>query len=267
MRAPDLFSKEWCNLVFEGRNKDYGAYAIRSRAGKRYRRSLLAVVLVLALWVAFQVGYMLIKRNAIEAGLKAAEEALANMKRTKVKDAYELKFVSTGRRPVAAHQLKGESAAVPEITEETTELKSFGYDVPALTEEDLDQIVLPEELANPLQQDTLAPVVGKPFVPTEVVTQMPQFPGGPKAFMKWLDENIPYPRRCLKAHIGGEVVASFIVLPSGKTVDYEIEKSAHSDLAAVVLMALRRMPGWQPGRDEQGLPTPVRVTVPVNFEP
>ena len=63
------------------------------------------------------------------------------------------------------------------------------------------------------------------------------------------------------------MVASFIVLPSGKTVDYEIEKSAHSDLASVVLMALRRMPGWQPGRDEQGLPTPVRVTVPVNFEP
>ena len=40
MRSSELLSKQWCDLVFENRNREYGAYRLRAQAGQRYRRAL-----------------------------------------------------------------------------------------------------------------------------------------------------------------------------------------------------------------------------------
>ena len=44
-----LLSRAWCNLIFEGRNKDYGAYELRRTAGRRYARALWALLIGLFL--------------------------------------------------------------------------------------------------------------------------------------------------------------------------------------------------------------------------
>ena len=48
MSKIDLVSREWCDIVFEGRNKEYGAYRMRANAGKRQLRALLIVIVLLA---------------------------------------------------------------------------------------------------------------------------------------------------------------------------------------------------------------------------
>ena len=45
----DLSSKEWCDIVFDGKNKEYGAYQLRATSVKRHTKALLSVVIVLAL--------------------------------------------------------------------------------------------------------------------------------------------------------------------------------------------------------------------------
>lgn len=52
MHSSDIYSKEWCDMVFEGRNKAYGAYKLREQTGARYRRVLIIVLGALgAFWV------------------------------------------------------------------------------------------------------------------------------------------------------------------------------------------------------------------------
>ena len=53
MSKVNLTAKDWCDLVFEGRNKDYGAYRLRAKSGSRQLKSVLIVILVL---VAILVG-------------------------------------------------------------------------------------------------------------------------------------------------------------------------------------------------------------------
>ena len=67
-----LTSKEWCDLVFEGRNRDYGAYRIRQRTGKRYARAL-AVVLTLTLVLSVTyTAYAIYERYQVALALKDA---------------------------------------------------------------------------------------------------------------------------------------------------------------------------------------------------
>ena len=61
MRSTDILSsKEWCDIVFEGRNKAYGAYKLRAEAGMRYRKALLTVVGSVAVLVALFVTVLVI---------------------------------------------------------------------------------------------------------------------------------------------------------------------------------------------------------------
>ncbi len=98
-----------------------------------------------------------------------------------------------------------------------------------------------------------------------VMEQMPQFPGGASAFMKWLTANIKYPSTARDRKIQGKIVVSFIVDSDGTTTALKIEETSNSLLSNVVLAALRRMPPWQPGV-QNGKTCATMIKVPINFE-
>lgn len=66
MSKVNLTAKDWCDLVFEGRNKDYGAYRLRAKSGSRQLKSVLIVILVL---VAIIVGAFV--RAEVKKAMKA----------------------------------------------------------------------------------------------------------------------------------------------------------------------------------------------------
>ena len=51
MQSGNLLSKDWCDMVFENRNKAYGAYRLRAQAGRRYGYALKTVVGAFAMLV------------------------------------------------------------------------------------------------------------------------------------------------------------------------------------------------------------------------
>ncbi|MFR1987450.1 MAG: hypothetical protein ACLS29_04710 [Prevotellamassilia sp.] len=53
MSKVDLASRDWCEMVFEGRNKEYGAYRHRANKGKFQLRAIIIVILMIAAIVAF----------------------------------------------------------------------------------------------------------------------------------------------------------------------------------------------------------------------
>ncbi len=98
-----------------------------------------------------------------------------------------------------------------------------------------------------------------------VVQEMPQFPGGPVEFMKWLTRNLKYPPAVQQQQLQGRVVAQFIIDRDGSVTDVSIVSSLHPQCDNEVLRVLRMMPRWTAGID-QGQPCRTMVCIPVVFK-
>lgn len=102
-------------------------------------------------------------------------------------------------------------------------------------------------------------------VSLRVVQEMPQFPGGPVEFMKWLTRNLKYPQAVQQQQVQGRVVAEFIVNKDGSVTDVRIISALHPQCDAEVLRVLRMMPRWTAGIDK-GEPCRTKVCIPVVFK-
>ena len=98
----------------------------------------------------------------------------------------------------------------------------------------------------------------------EVVEQMPTFPGGDAALMKYLAENIKYPVSAQKAKEQGRVVVQFIVEKDGTVTGVKTVRSVAPALDAEAVRVIKAMPKWTPGR-QGGQPVRVNYNVPVSF--
>lgn len=265
MRSPDLLSKSWCDLVFENRNKEYGAYKIRSQAGMRYRWAMTVVVGSFLLLTLLGAGIALYATYVIKKELKAAESAFADLRKNDLKDDYKVKFLATTRVVPPIRMKKGASQSTFKITDDVPTYKEFGINSPISYDPEQEEIITPIVDTTGLNDKTL-PISKQKIVPTEVVSQMPVFPGGPRAFMLWLNENISYPQRCINSKKQGTITLSFIVNTDGYASDFEVSNSFDSQIYKLAMGTLKRMPRWQPGKDENGQLVPVKITVSVEFK-
>lgn len=264
---PILFSRQWCNLVFDGRNKSYGAYVLRRDAGK-YMAS--ALVIVVAAFVLVTLLPMLVMRLQFIAAKREADEAIANFSKLKapeVKKDHELKAVDVAQK-VNVRKIKDAIKFVPEISpDENVEAQLIlGADEVGKTQDGQAIVAVPDST---LVADENTPtdnpgISGEYPTPVEVVEQMPQFPGGLSAMMKWIDNHLVYPPMCIRNKVQGRVEVSFMVDEEGNVKDAQVTKSAHPLLDKEALLTIKRMPRWQPGK-VKGKVSVVRVTVPIEF--
>ncbi|SFG31360.1 M56 family metallopeptidase [Pontibacter chinhatensis] len=101
--------------------------------------------------------------------------------------------------------------------------------------------------------------------PYTYVEQMPTFKGGDVEMMKFLGKNIRYPEAAQEAGVEGLVVLSFVVDRDGSLSNFQVVKSLGQGTDEEALRVVESMNGsWQPGR-QNGVPVPVRYTLPVRF--
>lgn len=265
MRSSVLLSKEWCDLVFAGRNKAYGAYRLRAQAGWRYRWAMLVVVGTFVLILLVGLGLAAYTRYMIARAMNEAEDAFEQMKHSDLKDGYKVKFVATARMAPPVRMAPGAVQGPPEIVDGVPPVKLIGFNGPIVYDPDQDAITTPIVDTTGLHDQSL-PIAKEKIVPTEVVSQMPDFPGGPKAFMQWLNDNIIYPQACINNKRQGVITLTFIVGTDGYATDFEVKNSFDPLIYRTALNALKRMPRWKPGTDDAGHFVPVRITVPVEFK-
>lgn len=257
-----LLSKEWCELVFEGRNKAYGAYVLRKEAGRRYR--LVAIILgTMFLGLAgilVTLGYFYhraVKEVVVEL------ENVVKLKPMPTEKGFEIKRISAGRRAARVETTPGASMAAPEVVNRKTIAVPMGIDGPDdLRAIEREHLVDADPHHNADQLDL--PVEGVQLTATEVVEEMPMFPGGIQALMRFLDENVYYSGSAQRRKVEGYAEVAFVVGIDGTISDIEMIKPIDTSLDRSVVNAVRRMPKWKPGR-KGGLPTPVKVTIPVSF--
>lgn len=99
----------------------------------------------------------------------------------------------------------------------------------------------------------------------EVVEEMPVFPGGTPALMKYIAQSIKYPVEAQKAKIQGRVIVGLIVDKEGNPGHARIIRNVHPLLDAEALRIIKDMPKWEPGKQE-GKPVNVQYTIPIVFK-
>ena len=115
-----------------------------------------------------------------------------------------------------------------------------------------------------------APVEGSPTpapaAPTIYFTaeEMPAFPGGDAALVKFLSSRVKYPAAALDGRLSGKVHVTFTVDPAGHLHDPRVVRGLGSGLDEEALRLVRLMPWWTPGR-VHGQPVWVSVTMPIVF--
>ena len=246
-------------LVFEHRNKEFGAYVLRSK----YQRRILTAMLIS--FVAAIVFFLLPQLMTLLSSVKFNDKSTVTEVVTLAEPPPIVK--STPPPPpvippppvqqtikfTPPKVVKDEEAQEPPPTQE--EVKEV--QVSTVTQEGSKDVVdLPPD--NPVVGD---PDEGKIFT---VVEEMPSFPGGEEELFKYLQRNIKYPAIARENGISGRVYVTFVVDKDGKIKDAKILRGIGGGCDEEALRVVRNMPEWKSGR-QNGRPVQVQYNLPVNF--
>ena len=272
MAKLDLVSNEWTDLVFEGRNQAYGAYKLRKGTTKRNIWSIIIVALAsVLLFLGLQLQKMAQANKTVE-NTQAVE--LAKLQEKKKEAKVEKKEIIKTEPEKVVEQVKSSVKFTAPVIKKDEEVK----------EEDeikLDEVEKSDKAVGAFNVQGNDEVGGEvlkakeeikapepPKVEEEkvfdVVEQMPSFPGGNTALMKFLNENIHYPVVAQENGVQGRVVVSFVVERDGHITDVQIARSVDPSLDKEAQRVVKSMPKWIPGK-QNGSAVRVKFNVPVAF--
>lgn len=107
-------------------------------------------------------------------------------------------------------------------------------------------------------------VIEEETTPYVAVEQMPQFPGGNEALLKYISTHLKYPVVAAENGIEGTVTLRFVVSPTGEVTKVEILRQLDPSCDKEAIRVIKSLPQWVPGK-QNGKPVPVYFTVPVRF--
>ena len=93
----------------------------------------------------------------------------------------------------------------------------------------------------------------------------PQFPGGRKELIKYMEENLVYPDEMRRLSAEGEVLVGFFVEPNGVITGVTVVKGLTKEFDEEAKRLVRNMPYWIPGK-KNDVPVRFRMTMPINFK-
>ena len=288
MSKIDLYSPQWVDMVFEGRNQNYGAYKLRKSIGKR---NFWAIVIMLV--AAFIIGSA-IGINTIIENQKAHEAYLAEMRASKLaeeqakKDAAKKKKEQPKIEPkvepkeqipevrktvqFTAPVIKPDNQVKKEINLQDIEKElDKGAAAGATTTEgstdrnvgavQLNQTTEPIKIEEPKKEEPKVEQKVENKILT-IAEQMPSFKGNVNA---WLSSHLSYPAVAAESGIQGKVIVKFVVGKDGSVSHAQVVRGVDPSLDKEAIRAVNSMPKWNPGMNN-GQPASVWFTLPVTFK-
>ena len=274
MSKIDLISSDWVDLVFEGRNKAYGAYRLRKSTTKRNILAMVAVVILLIVaFIILTVKNFVDEQRAKVAMTQVAEltnykqpEKKAEVKQKKVEVEPErvVERVKSSIKFTAPVIKKDEEVKPDEELKTQDELMSTKtaigtFDVKGNDDANGEILKAKEVIAEP--EPPKHEEENKVF---DIVEQQPLFPGGPAALMKYLSENTKYPVVAQENGVQGRVTVQFVVEKDGSISDVHVLRGVDPSLDKEAVRVTKSMPHWNPGMQNGG-PVRVKFTLPVTF--
>lgn len=257
LRDNQILGKKWCNLLFEDRNKDYGAYKIRKETGRRYTRALGCLVSLLFILIAPIVALMIIFSEpplTYDIG-----ETITRFEGVRIKEARPERRPEKKSEPEMSDKAEPKVEDVDPVADMLTVKKEEPVDPDKI--EDLSK----DSLSTLLKEAKLELALDEERTDGVIVDSIPRYPGGIASFMKWLDSTMVYPPACIRQKVQGTVTVAFIVDADGTTKDARIIKGANKMLNTEALRVIAEMRPWTPAR-KYGRPIRSQVTLPIVFE-
>ena len=283
MSKVDIISREWCDLVFEGRNKSYGAYDLRSKAGRRHLYAIIDILVGIAVIAGLIFTYAKAK-EAIQASLATDTEAVTELSELK-KDELKKEEPKVQKQEEQPKQEQLQKVAVrasvgftvPDIVDKVDESKKIknqeelnrsnisiaavDYAGDANGKGTIDDLLKGQEAGGDApqqkQKEEEAPI-------HTVVEQPAQFPGGEAALLAYVAKNIKYPAIAVEQEIQGTVQLRFVVEANGSIGDVQVVKSLESHCDKEAIRVVKSLPRFIPGK-QQGRPVRVWFTLPVRY--
>ncbi len=135
----------------------------------------------------------------------------------------------------------------------------IGYKNPAANGQ---PVTKPEPLTPPQPTDLSQPRT--PSDATNIVEQLPEFPGGMQALYKYLGQNIRYPKEAKEKNIQGDVFVRMVISENGQVGDVTVAKSTAPELNSEATRIVKEMPRWQPAQQNQKN-VAVSYVLPIRF--
>ena len=273
----DLSSKEWRDIVFEGKNKEYGAYEIRKQSNGRHNKAMIVVVVIIAL--VFALAFLV---NTVIQSVEArpedqTEQAMVEMVTEAPEEEAEEEEpqrIEEQKPEVIKEELlntvKMTEVAIVEDNQVDEEIKSqdeIQQDDRAVGQVNEDRGV--DDIIN-AQEHKEVVVVEEKTAPVEdnqvftVVEQQPQFPGGEAALLKYVAEHIRYPAVAQENNIQGKVVVQFVVTKTGAVGEVKVVRSKDPYLDKEAVRVVKSLPNFVPGK-MNGHAVNVWYTLPITF--
>ncbi|MDE7426797.1 MAG: energy transducer TonB [Muribaculaceae bacterium] len=282
----DLSSQEWLDIVFEKKNKEFGAYDMRRKSKGRHTRALIITLIILA--AALIIAWLAVKGFIMN---KEDENLLANTEQQAVAQAQTDEDIDEELLDMPP-MLEEETPPPPqeEIVEEVAQqmftevevtkeevkneiknqqdMKDDKSDISTQNIEGTDDLSKIADVKSVTEVAPVAPVQEKPkeeVYSMATVEQKPSFPGGDQALFKWLGDNIIYPQAAAEENVSGKVTVQFVVNKDGSISGVRVVRGKHPALDKEAERVVKKMPKWNPGRNN-GQPVRVTYLLPINFQ-
>ena len=279
MAKIDLYDPKWVEMVFAGKNKEYGAYQLRKGTSGRNIKALLILVIAAALVGGFLAWKVIEQKQAEEQqaymeAMQLAELQQQAKKEEKKKEPVKPKIEPKKEIPVARETQKFTAPVIKkdELVKEENQVKQMDkLDVKVAVGTE-NKEGTKDRLAEAVRSDIAVaapppPPAPKPEVSNkvfDVVEEMPHFPGGAAALQAFLSSNTKYPVVAQENGVQGRVIVSFVVERDGSITDVRVVRSVDPSLDREASRVVRSMPRWSPGK-QNGSAVRVKYTVPVVF--
>ena len=244
-------------IIFENRNKLYGAYDLR----KKYSTIIVISLLIAVFFIGSALTYPLWMTDPQDQMQK--------------KDS-----ITVYVEPFRHRDLQKLPEPVPPPAKNPAEKKILAWSTPKVTDEAIDQddplpvspvepgpsaepvggsvIPLPPEKSEP---PIIQPGPPEPYI---IVSEMPFFPGGETELHKYFLTRIRYPREARESNIEGTVYLSFIIESNGTVSNIKVLRGIGGGCEEEAIRVASTMPDWTPGK-QNGNPVRVKLTLPVKF--
>jgi len=256
-------------IVFEHRNKAYGAFTLRSGYNQTMSRSIL-----------ISIGFFVLIFLGFRFYLERSSSALFEDKIVEIEKVVFLDPVYQVEKPKAKPVIKSSPAVAsiqksispprvvidekaievvtpPKEIEFQPVISGNSNEAPSPSAEVIDE---PGQSTNDVVDDP-----GNATIPIYLVDQKPEFPGGNEAMYKYLKNHLSFPEMAREINVSGTVYMQFIVSATGEIEQVSVIRTPSALFNHTSIETIKGMPKWKPGI-YHGKPVPVVFTLPLKFE-
>jgi protein TonB len=244
------------DIVFEARNKEYGAYKLRKRYNRNVSIALLIGILILA--TAIITPYL--NAKASENRTKRAERQVV-VKMENLDQPNQQVAPPPPPPPPPTDVVQQQRYVPPQVVdsikpEDVKQLMTADQAQTEVTNKEVVEVV--QQVKEEVQE---AETEQQPFV---VVEEMPMFPGGDPALLAYIAANTQYPEIAKENNIQGKVIVRFCVTSKGGVNQVSVLKGVDPELDKEAMRVVTTLPTFKPGK-QGGKPVPVWYMVPIAF--